>query len=221
MTTEETGAIDEEYRVEYVVDRVHTTTTTWLGLTAACARCHDHKFDPISQKEFFSLFAFFNNVPESGVGNRPGNAEPLLSLPSNQLQRQLDRLKSDITKIEREVFLTTPESADFQSLYKERNQLHDQYAELSASLPDMMVMRESKQPRETFVLIRGQYDQPGEKVVAGVPASLPPFPADLPRDRLGFAKWLVDPANPLTSRVIVNRYRLTDVEGIVVDDILV
>ncbi len=62
----EGGIIPEEYAVEYVVDRVDTTATVWLGLTLACARCHDHKFDPITQREFYQLFAFFNNVPEKG-----------------------------------------------------------------------------------------------------------------------------------------------------------
>ncbi len=67
MANNESGIIDEEFRVEYVVDRVDTTMTTWLGLTAGCAQCHDHKFDPISQREFYQLFAFFNNVPETGL----------------------------------------------------------------------------------------------------------------------------------------------------------
>ena len=66
----EGGIIPEEYAVEYVVDRVDTTATVWLGLTLGCARCHDHKFDPITQKEFYQLFAFFNNVPENGQGDQ-------------------------------------------------------------------------------------------------------------------------------------------------------
>ena len=65
--TIEGGVIDEEYRTEYVMDRVVTTTTTWLGLTFLCARCHDHKYDPISQDDFYGFYAFFNNVPERGL----------------------------------------------------------------------------------------------------------------------------------------------------------
>ncbi len=64
--TIEGGVIAEEYRTEYVVDRVVTTSTVWMGLTMMCGRCHDHKYDPISQNDFYSLFAFFNNVPEQG-----------------------------------------------------------------------------------------------------------------------------------------------------------
>ena len=463
MTTIESGAVDEEYRVEYVVDRLHTTATTWLGLTVGCARCHDHKFDPISQKEFFGLFAFFNNVPERGVGNREGNSVPLLQVPSKELQQQIalqkDRLaqaeatfktiESDLdavqlkweqatverlpmlstdqlvawfpldgnatnfgslrveatpvgnvqykpgmlgqavaldgdailefreavafdressfsigawikpspkgpvcilsknddvnklrgfdlmirkgyasvhlihewnsnaievhTKVKlpnnrwqhllatydgsssasgvkiyidgnsqelqtrydslsgsiqtsqplrigrrstsaayngliddvriygrelsaeqvkelfttqliqgiatiprekrttiqktrlRSHFLTTAESADFQRPYRELLQQRVQLRAAEESVPDVMVMRDTDKVRDTFVLIRGQYDQPGEQVSPDVPASLPPFPEDATRDRLGFAQWLMHPSNPLTARVAVNR----------------
>ena len=81
MANNESGIIDEEYRTEYVLDRLDTTATTWLGLTVGCAQCHDHKFDPISQKEFYQLFAFFNNVPENGL-IKEVNPPPLMSVPS-------------------------------------------------------------------------------------------------------------------------------------------
>ena len=77
----EGGVIPEEYRVEYVIDRLETTGTIWLGLTVGCARCHSHKFDPISQREFYSLFSYFNNVPENGRDGNKGNAEPILTVP--------------------------------------------------------------------------------------------------------------------------------------------
>lgn len=85
----EGGIIDEEYRVEYVVDRVQTTSLAWLGLTTGCARCHDHKFDPITQKDFFQLFAFFNNVDEYGEDGRVANASPLIPSPTAQQQAQM------------------------------------------------------------------------------------------------------------------------------------
>src|SRR5207244_4341802 len=78
--------------------------------------------------------------------------------------------------------------------------------ELERAIPTAMVMQEMPQPRDTFILTRGQYDKKGEKVMAGTPASLPPLPKDAPRNRLGLAKWLVDPNHPLTARVTVNRY---------------
>ena len=86
----EGGIIDEEYRVEYVADRVRTTSTALLGLTMECARCHDHKYDPISQKDYYRLFAFFNNVLEYGEDGRIANAVPLLVTPTREQQKQLD-----------------------------------------------------------------------------------------------------------------------------------
>ena len=80
----EGGIIPEEYAVEYVVDRVDTTATVWLGLTMGCARCHDHKFDPITQKEFYRLFAYFNNVPERGKAIKYGNSPPMIQAPTRR-----------------------------------------------------------------------------------------------------------------------------------------
>jgi hypothetical protein len=88
MINFEGGAIPEEYQVEYVIDRVEATSNVWLGTTMGCARCHDHKYDPIKQKEFYQFFAFFNNIAEKGLDGKKGNAEPLIQLPSaDQAQR--------------------------------------------------------------------------------------------------------------------------------------
>src|SRR6185437_15721457 len=81
MINFEGGAIPEEYHTAYIVDRVNTTSTVWLGLTVACAQCHDHKYDPLTQKEYYQLFAFFHNVPENGLDGRKGNAPPLVKAP--------------------------------------------------------------------------------------------------------------------------------------------
>jgi hypothetical protein len=89
-TSAEGGIVDEEFRVEYVADRVETTSTVWLGLTVGCARCHDHKYDPITQKEFYQLFAFFNNVPEKGFVYNFGNEEPYIKAPLPGQQKRLD-----------------------------------------------------------------------------------------------------------------------------------
>ncbi len=96
MINYEGGAIPEEYLVEYVVDRVETTSTVWLGLTMGCARCHDHKYDPISQKEFYRFFAFFNTVAEKGLDGREGNAQPFLPLPDAKRQQKLIELSEEI-----------------------------------------------------------------------------------------------------------------------------
>lgn len=89
--TNETGIIDEEYRLGYVADRVETTAATWLGITLGCAKCHDHKYDPITQRDYFSLFAAFNNLDEKGIIKElsPMSAAPAIPLPTKAQERQL------------------------------------------------------------------------------------------------------------------------------------
>jgi len=95
-TSAEGGIVDEEFRVEYVADRAETTSTVWLGLTTGCARCHDHKYDPITQKEFYQLFAFFNNVPEKGFVYDFGNEEPYIKAPLPEQQKRLEGFDGQI-----------------------------------------------------------------------------------------------------------------------------
>jgi len=209
MLNGEGGRIVEESRVEYVVDRVDTTATVWLGLTAGCARCHDHKYDPISQKDYYRLYAYFNNISEAGgVDRRGGTGAPTLELPTEE-QNQKNAAQRKKTK-EAQVQAIR---AYFLEGRAEREKSKKEWEKSKADLNDMknavvitMVMEERKEPRETFVLKRGVYDQYGEKVVAGVPAVFPPIPKEAPNNRLGFARWLVDKSNPLTARVAVNRY---------------
>jgi hypothetical protein len=103
MINFEGGAIPEEYQNEYIVDRIEATSTTWLGITLGCARCHDHKYDPFTQKDFYSFGAFFNGVPEKGLDGYEGNALPYLQLPNPQQvqmkQALLDAIKKEDTKI--------------------------------------------------------------------------------------------------------------------------
>ncbi len=101
----EGGVIDEEYRVETVVDRVETTSAVFLGLTFGCARCHDHKYDPISQREFYEFYAFFNNVPETAhVGNADKLADkPFLKAPSVLQRLQIVEFRKQIAHLQKEV----------------------------------------------------------------------------------------------------------------------
>ena len=428
----ETGSIAEEFHAEDLVDRASTVGTVWLGLTVGCARCHDHKYDPIKARDFYSLFAFFNGVDEAGNGGASdgrGNFKPFLRLPAPVLDAQLaakdvelkvarekldaldgelapgqtaweqnalssepkweiltpQNLKADhgvtlraladgsvlaggamppasiyqliaTTKLrnitafrlelipdpglpgggsgrgaggkgvvtlfeartgkskvelsrvtadfkseeselnlvlrpveqlkrgwgvnpqmnkphyaaietarlqggnketvfsfrigseyegagigrfrisvtdseypevipaEMAAILRTPAAArtaeDSAALSKyfvthplqrriaseQVNKLEGERRSIENKIPSTMVMAEMSAPRDTFVLVRGAYDKPGDKVTPAVPSFLPPMPADAPRNRLGLARWLVDPANPLTARVTVNRY---------------
>ncbi len=428
----EDGIIPEEYAVEYVVDRVDTTATVWLGLTIGCARCHNHKYDPITQKEYYQLYAYFNNIPENGRAVRRGNSPPLITAPTKQQQQQLHRIDSRIAEIEKAlaqggarlpnvnraweqsvarpsatrsgqpefptgslagyftldqatellngsevkyqpgrvgraavfdgrsslnggqianfdrtdhftlaawIYPIAPEGgaiiakargpqgdksigarmgagygflledsklqfnvvniwsndavrvetkdrialnqwlhvavtydgsgmaggvriyidgqpqtlkvisdqilhsaktnaplriggigagkaervfhglideariygaaltpAQIVMLAKQLLALQRERADLEASFPTVMVMQEMDRPRETFLLRRGAYDAPGERVERNVPAALSPLPIRAPNNRLGFAQWLVHPSHPLTSRVAVNRF---------------
>lgn len=440
MINFEGGAIPEEYLTQYIIDRVTTTSTVFLGLTVGCAQCHDHKFDPVSQKDFYRLYAYFNAVPENGLDGRNGNAAPLIYLPDSKQQTVLDEFKRAIAAAEQKLAEALPAidaaqpaweqelkarlqapwipltpaewtsrntaaldlmddgsilatgknpehdtfevvarieetgitalrleallddsltgrgpgradngnfilsefeveaapmnnlsqrqtiqfasaHADYsQSQYEiekaidgnpqtgwavdgnsrhqpatawfvattpfghgagtelrirlrfesqarhsigrfrlaasidpaaagpvpppriaeivllnpdkrsetQKGSLQTYYRETGSSLfrihsaelarrrkaladfhktiPTSMVMEQMDQPRDTFVLIRGQYNQHGEKVDPGVPASLHPLPENAPADRRALAQWLVDPNNPLTARVTVNRF---------------
>src|SRR5207244_8106183 len=96
MINFEGGAIPEEYQTAYIVDRINTTATVWLGLTLGCCQCHDHKYDPFTQKEFYQLYAFFNNVPEKGIDGQKGNAVPFLKVPTPEQEQRSSRLAAAI-----------------------------------------------------------------------------------------------------------------------------
>jgi hypothetical protein len=443
MVNFEGGAIPEEYLTAYQIDRVNTLGAVWLGLTVGCAECHDHKFDPITQKDFYSLYAFFNSIAEKGLDGEHGNAAPVLTITtpaerhaekhlSDQiadLQRQLDGLddsldaeqatweKAEIAKVndnrvdwricnvskfvarsgatahaktdqsvlirgqnrssddytfaiksdgapitalklevlpddslpahgpgrafngnfvltKLQVHASSPEAiaadnevklklikADFneegfaadgllhpgsagwgvdpqigkpheiivqfdkpvvqtggagitvklefgsgfpqhsigrfrvsttnsqdpfgaakppaqisailplpatqrssqqtalvrsffranisekaRTIHEEQLGLQRQLDRLKDSRKTTMVMEELPQPRPTYILLRGQYDKHGAQVFPNTPSALPPLPPDAPRNRLGLARWLVSPQQPLTARVEVNRY---------------
>ncbi len=403
----EAGSIAEEFHVENIVDRVATTGTVWLGLTIGCARCHDHKYDPISMRDFYSMFAMFNGVQEVGTGGRRdgrGNAEPFLELPDPEAQARLaeidEKIKArkkalaaleaslpdppaelpaarwetirpakiqaangsaftvledgsalaggahperDVYTIEADVSLdkatafrvellpdpslpdgcsgrgakgrsaltvfeaklngktvdlskatasfatedsfldrvirpqpqiqrgwsvgakcgepqhlileTTRMTGDGKSArltirlgnehgdgwlmgrfrvsvtqsewpvrpaemdrkfrvrglraYRAENEelaaMQTRRTAIANRIPSTMVMSEMASPRDSFVLMRGAYDKPADKVAPGVPAAILPLPQGAPANRLGLARWLVDPAHPLTARVAVNR----------------
>lgn len=100
MINFEGGALEEEYQSEYVMDRVSTTATVWLGQTIGCSRCHDHKFDPLSQRDFYRFYAFFNNIDEVGIDGRAGNAKPYIEAPTQLQQRHRTELSASIREHE-------------------------------------------------------------------------------------------------------------------------
>ena len=103
VTTSEGGAIDEEFRVRYAVDRVETTATVWMGLTLGCAVCHDHKYDPFTQKEFYSLFAFFNSLTEKAMDGNRLDPPPTVRVPSDELAVQIDAMSEEVAAARQKV----------------------------------------------------------------------------------------------------------------------
>ncbi len=210
MMNEEGGIIDAEFLAEYTADRVETTATVWLGQTFNCCRCHDHKFDPFTQRDFYALKAFFHNVPERGVGNYGAhirqNSPPFLKLPAPEVEAKLDELNAQVkTVTEQLAALTDKASPEHKKLNEQLTDLKKKVAAAETEIPTTLVMAELPEARPTFVLMRGAYDKPGDRVTAATPAVLPALADDLPRNRLGLAKWLVSPQNSLTARVTVNR----------------
>lgn len=175
--TQEGGVIDEEYRVEYVADRTNTFGKAFLGLTMECARCHDHKYDPLSTRDYYATSAFFNKVPERGFVPNLATPKPYMPIVQADLQGVLKFLNGkEFFKTEKDTLL-------------------------------QMVMQDSvaKGGRKAYILVRGQYDQHGEEVAENLPAAILPFDTSAGRNRLAMAKWLFDPRQPLTARVMVNR----------------
>ena len=181
----EGGAIDEEWRTEYVIDRVETMGTVWMGLTLSCARCHDHKYDPITQREFYELFAFFNNLDEKGfINNLRGSADPKVRYKEQEFNHEVSKIRSNES---------------------EKSDQDKKISEIERSYPYVMVMREMPERRKAFILKGGQYDSVGEEVFPDLPSSLSERSNNSLMNRMDLAKWLVDGNHPLTSRVIVNR----------------
>lgn len=173
--TEEGGIIDEEYRVMYVTDRTDMFGKAILGVTMECAHCHDHKYDPFSQKEYYQLYSFFNNVNEVGIESVVGGPETYAKKPLMEITDE------DIQKI-----LTFVNKPDTNKLI-------------------VSVMGDLDSLRRTYVLTRGVYDAHGEEVEAATPKSILGFDGEYPKNRLGLSRWLFHEKHPLTSRVFVNR----------------
>lgn len=173
--TEEGGVVDEEYRVMYVTDRANTVGKALMGITMECAGCHDHKYDPISQNEYYSFYSFFNNIKERGIESVVGGPETYAKRPFMQ-----------ITNADVESILTFVNKKDTLDLI-------------------VSVMGELDSIRPTYVLDRGVYDQSREPVSPKTPESILSFGPEFEKNRLGLSKWMFSDQNPLTSRVFVNQ----------------
>ena len=166
LISQEGGSDPEQFRVEATMDRVNTTGAVWLGLSLGCAQCHDHKFDPISQKEYYEMYAFYNSAEDKN------NTGPTIPIIEGELINSAK--KNDKNKV------------------------------------NLMIMRDRKDPRETYLLTRGDFTTPDKESGQLSPNFISEITINedkeaIKKTRLDLAKWLVDPKNPLTARVTVNR----------------
>lgn len=256
MLNGEGGAIPEEQRNVGLFDRVDATATTWLGLTMTCSRCHDHKYDPFKQRDYYSLMAFFNNLPETGLptdnDGRHFYAKPWIEAPTAEQSRAIGAAQEDLgraaadakayeegpafeaalAKWEQAPGSLPKATADIlqkdpakrsnedraalrtyyldnllpepgKTLHQKHKDAEARLAKLKAEVARVMVMADT-QPRKTFIYSRGNYDAPLQEVHPDTPWSLPPMLGTDPKNRLGLARWIVSPYNPLTARVQVN-----------------
>ncbi len=177
----EEGAVDEEeYRINYVTDRNDTFGKAMLGVTMECAHCHDHKYDPFSQKEYYQLFSFFNNVDEMRAVYTA--IDPSVGKPESYAKKPL----MEITNEDASTILKFVNKQDTSRLI-------------------VSVMGDLDTARKTHVLQRGIFNSLGEEVMPGTPKAILPFDNKYAKNRLGLAQWLFDRKNPLTARVFVNR----------------
>ena len=264
MLNQEGGIDLEQFRVEAVVDRANTTATVFLGLTLGCAQCHDHKFDPLSQKDYYRFLAFFNSCDEPTLDLSPLESRKKQSVDRKNLadlEKKLSRfekldaaaveklegqlspmarltLPDDIRKI-LEIAINGRTPAQHEALVAtlRRRQTSNQLAsalvavhplailgqihlaESRLALGDAagrlrstmvepataLILEERKEPRQTYVMLGGDFTRKGAVVEPGVPMALPALATSKSPNRLDLARWLFMPGNPLVGRVLANR----------------
>ena len=229
LSTEEGGAQNKDYEARMLADRVRAIGTVWLGQTIACAQCHDHKYDPITMKDFYSLGAFFSDIQEPIVGAREEGLailEPLdhqrlaeLDQGIEEATQELNALKNSESQTESQSELQSAQDAiktaqeKLENIRKKRDAFHK-------SLPKCLVTQASPNPRTVRLLPRGNWmDESGPLMQPALPDYLrtPPSLAnqnltketshasERSLNRLDLAAWLVSKENPLTARVTMNR----------------
>ena len=231
-STAEGGVIPAEFQAKNSFDRTETVGTVLLGMSFICARCHTHKYDPLTQTEYYELFAFFNNTAESPLDGNKYEYKPVIKAPANlaawntwhTLEQERDKFlqtaKSSITaelakpQSDQLVSLSAPDLlkrlADAKSpiakLQAQAKAIADKIAKTQAGFVPTLVAKELPNRRATRFLDRGEYHLPvGDPLQPDVPAVMGEFPKDTPRNRLGLAQWLTSRDHPLVARVLVNR----------------
>lgn len=234
-STGEGGALPEEFQAKNNFDRTETLGTALLGMSLTCARCHTHKYDPITQTEYYQLLAFFNSTAEPSMDGNKYIYGPVAKAPIDQtswsqwnaLQAERDSLLSRANELVESVSPSDDEARVWENgtaaerltrladpagpfadseLSDAAKQLAERIAGVEESFTTTLIAQDLDQPRETFVLRRGEYNMPtGDRLEPGILGVMGAFPEDAPRNRMGLAKWLTSPDHPLVARVLINR----------------
>ncbi|MEZ6131932.1 MAG: PSD1 and planctomycete cytochrome C domain-containing protein [Planctomycetaceae bacterium] len=229
-STSEGGAIPEEFQAKNNFDRTETLGTVLLGMSLTCARCHTHKYDPITQTEYYRLLAFFNSTAESPMDGNKYEYGPVMKAPQdaaawdewiNQEQSRdaliaqaADQVPPDaasawnVASADDRLALLAKADGPFSgtALNSAAQRLVLQQQQLEETATTTLVAQELPEPRVTRVLRRGEYNLPtGDALEPDVIQVMGILPSDAPRNRLGLAQWLTSRNHPLTSRVLINR----------------
>ena len=185
------GGVDkEQFRIDSIFDRVATTGEVFFGLTFGCAQCHDHKFDPIKQSEFFQMFAFLNQADE-----------PRIEAPSASELESIKQYNSKLSKLEIRLKELPENSVARKKLTTEITG----HKKTRPKIATTLVMAQRKTPRVSHRFINGDFTRPAEMVDPGTPEILHSFPDVKNPNRLDFAYWIASKNNPLLARVTINR----------------
>ncbi len=195
MTNTEGGTDREEFRTAAVKDRAIVTMQAWMGVTVGCAQCHNHKYDPVTQKDFYRFLAFFNQTED----NDQPDERPTIPYLTSDLKRRKEALQVEVAE------LTSKNTPEAKAEIEKKNK---EIEKIFIKLPVMKELPTDKQ-RKSHILILGNFLSKAEEVQAGTPTYFPALPADAPKNRLGVALWLTNRENPLTARVAVNRFWAT------------
>lgn len=220
QTTHEGGLQVAEYRAVYAADRVRNLSAVWMGGTLGCAQCHDHKYDPYTAKDFYSMAAFFDDIDDeehfkNGTNSLPTRRNPELIVLTDKQKAELVQLKKAMAQIELEIQLAEKKTDKIKILKKlnsRKDFIDREIKKLNQSGRPTMIVKTLAEPRQTKILPRGNFlDETGDVVAP----SIPDFMKELGRldrssraNRLDLANWLTDSKSAsgmLTSRVLVNR----------------
>lgn len=194
MANDEGGTDDEEFRVAAVIDRLNTTFEVFQGITMSCVQCHGHPYDPINHEEFYKAMAFFNNTADRDLASD----YPVIQTLSTVQKRQITAIESWMDSL-KTIGIDTLSHPDYLAFENE-------LAGIRPSRTPIMKELGGEECRVTHVFDRGNWLVHNEEVQPDLPKLLPEFKAYYSPDRLGLAWWLVSKENPLTARVIVNRF---------------